>query len=117
MRIVISAMIDLVPGVREQTLRDAQKHIAGTEAEPGCLEYTWTPSFTRPDRIHVFEEWADEGSLKGHFESSHYAAMRDHLQKAGIVAATNRKYLVAAFEPVYDSDGRPRTDFADAPSS
>jgi len=84
MRIVISAMIDLVPGVREQTLRDAQKHIAGTEAEPGCLEYTWTPSFTRPDRIHVFEEWADEGSLKGHFESSHYAAMRDHLQKAGI---------------------------------
>lgn len=111
MRIVISATIDLVPEARDRALREAQKFIQGTQHEPGCIEYTWTPSFTQPGRIHVFEEWEDASSLRGHFDSEHYASMRDHLRATGIVAATNRKYLVSAFAPVYGKDGNARTDF------
>ncbi len=111
MRIVISATIDLAPHMRDQALREAQKFIEGTQHEPGCIEYTWTPSLTNPGRIHVFEEWEDAKSLDGHFASEHYAHMRDHLRAKGILAAHNRKYLVSAFAPVYDTDGRARTDF------
>lgn len=112
MPIVITATIDLEPGRREQTLQSAQPLIAAALAERGCRAYTWSCDAVYPDRIHVFEEWEDEAALKGHFNDKPYADMRDHLGASGIRNAVSSKYRVDLIEPVYNSEGQARADFA-----
>ena len=111
MPIVISAVIDVDPAKRDQIIRSAQPHIDGALEEPGCRDYTWSFDANHPGRVHVFELWDDEASLKGHFDSEPYAKMRQHLQDAGIVAATSAKYRVDLIESVYDETGQGRADF------
>lgn len=111
MPIVITATIDLEPGRREQTLRSARPFIDAALGEPGCRAYTWSLDADDPDRVRVFEEWADEPSLKNHFEGEPYAKMRSHLAGSGIRAAVSAKYRVDLIEPVYDETGMARAHF------
>ncbi len=80
--------------------------------EPGCLAYSFAPDPAEPTVVQVYELWADEHSLAGHFEHPNYAAMRAILRefpRSGPSATA--KYRVDATEPVYAPDGTPRAAF------
>jgi quinol monooxygenase YgiN len=116
MPVVISGEIDMAPGVREATLRDARPLILAALAETGCVHYAWTADPELPDRIHVFEQWDTEADLAAHLVAEPYLKMSGHLGAAGIAGAVTRKYRVDLIEPVYDPAGKPRADFFTAQS-
>ena len=114
MPVLISAVIDLEPDRVERAILDAQPFIAASRAEDGCIAYDWALDPATPGRIHVFEEWASEEALAGHFRDPSYAAMRDHVNSSGLVAARSQKYRCDAIEQVYDSTGTPQAHFGRA---
>jgi quinol monooxygenase YgiN len=82
--------------------------------EPGCQSYCFAADPCVPTRIQVYELWDDEPTLVAHFKHPNYAAMVEALRSVGIVGTANQMYLIAAHEPVYDPQGRPREKlFAD----
>ena len=111
MPVVINAVIDLPPDRVEKCLIDAQPYIAASRAENGCVAYDWAVDPAVPGRIHVYEEWADEDALAGHFRDPSYAAMSSHINASGLISATSKKCLVTAIEPVYDADGKAQAYF------
>lgn len=111
MPIVIAGYLDFDPDRAEQMIRDAKPLIDAALAEPGCLAYSWAIDPLAPGRVHVFEEWADEAALAGHFSAAPYADMGAHLHAVGILGFDVKKYRVDLIEPVYDDMGTPRADF------
>jgi quinol monooxygenase YgiN len=110
-RIIISGTVDLPPERLEHALEAARPLIEGALTEPGCLDYDWCPDPLKPGRIRVFERWADEEALAGHFAGEWYRRMRDHLGACGIRSASTAKFRVDLTERVYDDRGMPRADF------
>jgi len=84
--------------------------------EPGCRAYCFAADPCVETRIQVHELWDDEASLAAHFRHPTYDAMRTELRRHGIVAATNRMFLVARDEPVYGPAGEIRDRFFTDPS-
>ena len=117
MRVLISGEIDVAPGVRDQTLRDAKPFIAAALAERGCAHYAWTADPELPGRIHVFEEWETAEDLAAHLVGQPYFNMAGHLTAAGILSAVTRKYRVDHTEPVYGPDGVATAEFLTARSA
>lgn len=112
MTIIIAGYLDFPPESAERMLVDAKPHIESALEEPGCRAYSWALDPNHPGRVHVFEEWKDEASLAGHFDSKPYADMGAHLQAGpGILDMAVKKYRCDHDEPVYDDDGVPRADF------
>ncbi|WP_298675389.1 putative quinol monooxygenase [uncultured Sphingomonas sp.] len=112
MPVIINAVIDLEPAGARQALLDAQPLIEASRAEKGCIAYDWSLDPARPGRVNVYEEWESEDALAGHFRDPSYAAMRDHVDKSGLIRARSQKYRCDAVEQVYDAAGTPQAHFA-----
>jgi quinol monooxygenase YgiN len=111
MGIIIAGYLDFPPERSEQLIRDAKPLIGAALGEPGCIAYDWSFSPDQPGRVHVYEEWADEQSLQGHFDGAPYRDMGAHLNGVGILAIQVQKYRFDLAEPVYDDESKPRADF------
>jgi len=109
--IIIAGYLDFDPAIAEKLIIDARPHIDAALAEPGCRAYTWALDPLHPGRVHVFEEWADESALHGHFTGAPYRDMGAHLNSVPILAMEVKKYRFDVAEPVYDDEGVPRADF------
>ena len=110
-KIVIAGTVDVSPEKRDQALLDAKPLIDAALAEPGCRAYAWTRDPYDEGRIHVFEEWESEETLREHFKAPSYLDMRTHLGSVGLRGAETRKYRIEIDEPVYDESFTPRADF------
>jgi quinol monooxygenase YgiN len=112
MTIIIAGYMDFTPQGTEQMLIDAKPYIDSALEEPGCHAYSWALDPNYPGRVHVFEEWEDEASLAGHFNSKPYVDMGAHLHAGpGILNVAVKKYRCDFDEPVYDENGVARADF------
>lgn len=53
---------------KEQAARDAFIAVVnGSQAEPGCVAYSFTSDVADPALTHVLEMWEDEAALHAHF--------------------------------------------------
>ena len=112
--IIIAGHIDFV----DQANRDGAV-AAATElqqstrdSEPGCLAYSFAADSGVPNRVQVYESWADEASLAAHFEHANFWAMKALLrqfERAG--SSVVAKHRVVASAPVYGPDGQPSAGF------
>jgi quinol monooxygenase YgiN len=48
--------------------------VAASNAEEGCIAYTFTEDLLQPGVIHIVEKWQDEAALAAHFATPHMAA-------------------------------------------
>jgi quinol monooxygenase YgiN len=48
--------------------------VAASNAEEGCIEYTFTQDVLQPGVLHIVEKWQDEAALAAHFATPHMAA-------------------------------------------
>lgn len=110
-KVLVVAHFEVEPTKRDETIRGGKPYIDGALTQPGCLQYTWSADVENLARIEVFEEWTSEQALADHFAGPHYAAMRSHMGKAGIISAKSAKYLVAKEAPVYNAEGFATVDF------
>lgn len=109
--ILIAGTLDLEPEDREAALEAGRELQTRTRRLPGCLDYVWSADPAVPGRVYVFERWADEASLRAHFEGPLYWDMRKVLGQFKKRAVDVAKYRVDLKEPVYDPEGTPRADF------
>ncbi len=109
--IIISGWVSVNPENRAQALEDAKQYMEQTRAREGCLDYTWTGDMLIPDRIYVYERWASQEALEGHFASQPFVDMRTAIAAHGITGLDVQKHRVDLSEGVYDPTGVPRADF------
>jgi quinol monooxygenase YgiN len=115
--ILIAGTIDFVDGTnRDGAVAAAVELQQSTrDTEPGCLGYSFAADSGMPNRVQVFESWADEPSLAAHFEHPNFWAMKELLgrfERAG--ASVVAKYRCDLTGPIYDAERRPRADFFEA---
>lgn len=48
--------------------------VAASNAEDGCLAYSFTTDVLDPTVLHIVEKWRDEAALAAHFATPHMAA-------------------------------------------
>ena len=111
--IIIAAQIDFASQAERDraVLESAPVQQATRDDERGCHAYCFAPDPCVPNRIQVYELWADGPALAAHFKHKNYEDMKTLLGKHGITNNWNRMYLVSDDEPVYDSQGLPRETF------
>jgi len=71
--IVIRAMLRVKPGKEDQAKAAFIAVMDGSQAEPGCLVYTFTSDFKDPAVVHVNEVWASQEDLFTHFQGAAFA--------------------------------------------
>ncbi len=96
----VVAMIELVPGRRDDFVRELEALIPTVRAEPGCVEYIPAVDLRtdiarqRPvgeNTVVMFEKWSDVRALKTHLDAPHMHAFRRRV--AGCVVSTQLHIL------------------------
>src|SRR5690606_19967734 len=87
--IYVLATIEVVPGRRDECLREFNANVPAVRAEEGCLEYTPTVDVPttipaqgdpRPVVVTVVEKWADIEALEAHLIAPHMIAYRTRVK-------------------------------------
>ena len=55
-----------------------------SQAEDGCIAYTYSEDLEVPGLMHVFEVWRDEAALHAHHSAPHFLAWRADRETLGM---------------------------------
>ncbi|OZA94635.1 putative quinol monooxygenase [Altererythrobacter sp. H2] len=66
--------------------------VAASQAEEGCLAYSFTSDVLDPGTMHIVEKWRDEDALKFHFSTPHMAAFQAAIAGTGMQVTEALKY-------------------------
>lgn len=80
--IYVIAELRLKPGTAEKAADEAQKVVAGTVKEDGCLQYDFHLSVTDPTRLVAVERWTSREALAAHNTTPHLLAWRAFVKEA-----------------------------------
>jgi len=88
--IYVIAVVDVVPGCREEFLAVFRDNVPNVLAEDGCLEYAPvvdSPAHIpvqapeREDVVTVIEKWRDLAALQAHLAAPHMAVYRERVRE------------------------------------
>lgn len=82
--IIVAGTVRIDPGKREAAKDVMREVITKSQAEEGCIEYSYSVDVLVPSLIHVFEIWQDKESLDAHFKTPHLKAWRESWSSFGI---------------------------------
>jgi quinol monooxygenase YgiN len=66
-----------------------------SNAEPGCISYTFTAEIGDPNRIRVIEQWQSMDDLKAHFSTPHMATFQQAMGQYPVKSMDVKLYEVA----------------------
>ncbi|KDN77322.1 antibiotic biosynthesis monooxygenase [Streptomyces olindensis] len=94
---IVSGWMDYDPADRDTMLG----HLVALgrrsrEEEPGCLDYAMTADPTDGRRIRVYERWASQEALDGHFATAHIKEFRAASAGLARVGVSLQAHTVAA---------------------
>ena len=72
--LLIQGWLKLATGEFDKVADQARTMVAATNAEPGCIHYSFARDIGDPDLIHIAERWSDAEALAAHGKSPHMAA-------------------------------------------
>ncbi len=64
--VIVGGSFEVEPDQREEFLVGRREAIRAARAEAGCLEYAVTADPIEPDRVVLYERWADQAALDAH---------------------------------------------------
>lgn len=83
------------------TMRGAiAEMVAASNAEDGCLAYSFTTDVLDPTVLHIVEKWRDEAALAAHFATPHMAAFGAAIAGADFTIIEAIKYHADDGAPV-----------------
>ena len=91
--IQINGRITLPEGVLEQARAAIVTMAKASQAEDGCLDYTFAEDLTAPGTLILFERWRDEAAVDAHGESDHMAVFQQELAKYDGISRAIRMYV------------------------
>ena len=77
--IIIGGTIHFNPTDRQATLDAIQRMMAASQAEEGCLVYTFSADLADPNTLHLYEVWTSAEALDAHGKSAHMATFRSEV--------------------------------------
>ena len=72
--LLIQGWLKLATGEFDKVAGVARTMVAATNAEDGCIHYSFARDVVDPDLIHIAERWRDADALGAHGKSAHMAA-------------------------------------------
>jgi quinol monooxygenase YgiN len=90
--IIVTGVIDLDPGKRDDAIAAALVAMEATRAEEGCEGYTFSADFADPGRFHVVEQWASADAMNAHMASPHLAEFMGKMGEFGVTGASLTKW-------------------------
>ena len=98
--IVIAGHIRLDPSKLADTIAAARAVMEETRKEAGCISYTFSSDLLEEGLIHVFEEWASQEALDGHFTAPHMKVFQVAAAGLGVREMNIQRYDVSAVAPL-----------------
>jgi len=71
--LLIQGWLKLATGEFDKVIAEANAMVAATNAEDGCIHYSFSRDIGDPDLIHIAERWRDEEAGEAHNKSAHMA--------------------------------------------
>lgn len=98
--LIIAGTITLDPGQLDDAMDLAIPFCELVRAEPGCVEYLFTPNPANPGELRLFEIWESEEDLAVHFTTPHMAEWQQQIGQFSITGRDIVKYDVSASAPL-----------------
>ncbi|MBW2942435.1 putative quinol monooxygenase [Zhongshania aquimaris] len=98
--LVISARITVNPKDTASYIAGAQKILAPTHAEEGCIDYSIAVDIANPNMICIFEQWASEDALMTHLSLPHIAEFLALAASLDVTDMQVMKYEVSSCGPL-----------------
>ena len=74
--LIVLAKAQVGEGALEAARPAIAAMVAASNAEEGCIAYSFTQDVLQPGTLHIVEKWQDEAALAAHFATPHMAAFR-----------------------------------------
>ncbi len=87
--LIVTGAVIARPEELDTLIAEAERHVAQSRTEPGCISHAWLRDPDDDHRIVFLERWADAAALRAHFA---------HPGSAQFVATVRR--VAAAIEPI-----------------
>ena len=71
--LLIQGWLKLATGEFDKVADETRAMVAATNAEDGCIHYSFSRDIGDPDLIHIAERWRDAEALGAHGKSAHMA--------------------------------------------
>lgn len=98
--LIVLAKAKLGEGAIEALRGPIADMVAASNAESGCIAYTFTLDMLDPTILHIVEKWQDEAALAAHFATPHMAAFGAAIAGAELTIIEAIKYHADAGAPV-----------------
>jgi len=72
--LIVLAKAKVGQGALDQAREAIAAMVDASNAEEGCIEYTFTADVLDPSSMHIVEKWKDADALAAHFAAPHMAA-------------------------------------------
>ena len=74
--------------------------LKASQAEDGCIVYSYAEDIEEPGLIRIFEAWRDRAALGAHGKSAHLAVWREAGREHGVSDRRLTLYEVASETPL-----------------
>lgn len=98
--LIVLAKAKLGAGALDALKAPIADMVAASNAEEGCIAYSFTADVLDPSIMHIVEKWQDEAALMAHFATPHMAAFQQAIAGAEITIIEAIKYHADDGAPV-----------------
>lgn len=99
--IVVAGHLTIDPAQRETALAAIAAGVASTRAEPGNIDYRFSPDLDYPNRFNLIEIWEDEQAMTEHMATDHLAAFMAVIVPCVSGSAEVIRYDVSSSAPLF----------------
>ncbi|MFM5923281.1 MAG: putative quinol monooxygenase [Novosphingobium sp.] len=90
--LLIEGWLKLASGEFAKVADQAREMVRATNAEDGCLHYSFSQDIADPDLIRISERWASQEALGAHMASPHMGEFNKAMGSVAREAADLRLY-------------------------
>lgn len=72
--IIVAGHVTINPDHRQTAEAAIRACVTETRAEPGNIDYRFSPDLDDSNRINMIEQWADDDAMNAHMATAHLAA-------------------------------------------
>ena len=96
MTLIVAGSFRIPPANMDAIRPHMAEVMAASQAEDGCLAYTYAEDVADPGLIRVFETWRDAEALAAHFKTAHMDRWRAAREGFGLSDRNIFAYEVAS---------------------
>ncbi|WP_182087283.1 putative quinol monooxygenase [Aureimonas sp. ME7] len=97
--IIVAGVLRLTPEGLATVREVARATVATTNAETGCIVYTFAEDISEPGTIRIYEEWDSREALDAHGRAPHMTIWRDALKTIEVKGLDLKLVETASVEP------------------